>query len=91
MSKKPALGRGLSSLIRETVSATKEAAAIGEVLTNLPIEKLQPGKYQPRSHIDSDRLQELADSIKSQGLIQPIIVRAIDALLKSKKPAHPKA
>ena len=74
--KKPALGRGLSSLIREAVAPSKEEAA-GDRLRSLPIEQLQPGKYQPRSHMDSERLAELAESIKAQGLIQPIIVRGI--------------
>ena len=74
--KKPALGRGLSSLIREAVAPSKEEAA-GDRLRSLPIEQLQPGKYQPRSHMDPDRLAELAESIKAQGLIQPIIVRNI--------------
>ena len=77
MAKKPALGRGLSSLIRETVAASTEAPAAGERLTTLPIEKLQPGKYQPRSHFDAEQLDELAESIKAQGVIQPIIVRGI--------------
>ena len=79
--KKPALGRGLSSLIRETVvhAAASDEAQSAERLRTLPIEKLQPGKYQPRSHMDSERLAELADSIKAQGLIQPIVVRAVGA------------
>jgi len=79
--KKPALGRGLSSLIRETVAqvAASDEAQAGDRLRTLPIEKLQPGKYQPRSHMDSDKLAELAESIKAQGLIQPIVVRAVGA------------
>lgn len=77
MAKKPALGRGLSSLIRETVAA--DAPAADDRMATLPIEKLQPGKYQPRSHMDSERLDELAESIRVQGLIQPIIVRSIGA------------
>ena len=75
-SKKPALGRGLSSLIREAVAPSREEAA-GERLRSLPIEQMQPGKYQPRSHMDPERLAELAESIKAQGLIQPIIVRPV--------------
>lgn len=75
MARKPALGRGLSSLIGDGRVAT-EASSADERLTTLPIEKLQAGKYQPRSHMDPERLAELADSIKAQGLIQPIIVRA---------------
>jgi ParB family chromosome partitioning protein len=74
--KKPVLGRGLSSLIREAVTPSKEEGA-GERLRTLPIEQMQPGKYQPRSHMDPERLAELAESIKAQGLIQPIIVRGI--------------
>ncbi len=77
MAKKPALGRGLSSLIRETVAV--DAPAAGERMATLPIEKLQPGKYQPRSHMDLERLEELAGSIRAQGLIQPISVRGIGA------------
>jgi ParB family transcriptional regulator, chromosome partitioning protein len=75
--KKPALGRGLSSLIREAVAPRDEPA--GDRLRTLPIEQLQPGKYQPRSHMDPERLAELSESIKSQGMIQPIIVRAVGA------------
>lgn len=75
--KKPALGRGLSSLIRETVAPSEEGA--GERLRVLPLEQLRPGKYQPRSHMDQERLAELAESIRAQGLIQPIIVREVEA------------
>jgi ParB family transcriptional regulator, chromosome partitioning protein len=48
-------------------------------LRNLNVGKIQPGKYQPRQHIDADRLEELAASIRVQGLIQPIVVRSIGA------------
>ena len=44
----------------------------GEVLRKLPVGQLQPGKYQPRREMDEGKLSELADSIKSQGVIQPI-------------------
>ncbi|HET9047858.1 MAG TPA: ParB/RepB/Spo0J family partition protein [Chiayiivirga sp.] len=77
MAKKPALGRGLSSLIGDVRGATAATAEAGDRLASLPIEKIQPGKYQPRSHFDQEGLNELADSIKAQGMIQPIIVRAI--------------
>ena len=79
MARKPALGRGLSSLIGDVRAGRDATADSGETLASLAIEKLQPGKYQPRSHMDSGRLEELAESIKAQGLIQPIIVRAISA------------
>jgi ParB family chromosome partitioning protein len=74
--KKPALGRGLSSLIREAVAPSSEELA-GDRLRSVPIEQLQPGKYQPRSHMDPERLAELSESIKAQGMIQPIIVRPV--------------
>ncbi len=77
MAKKPALGRGLSSLIGDARGAATPAAEAGDRLASLPIEKIQPGKYQPRSHFDQEGLNELADSIKAQGMIQPIIVRAV--------------
>ena len=79
MARKPALGRGLSSLIGDVRGARTAEPEAGEKLASIAIEKLQPGKYQPRSHMDNDRLAELADSIRAQGLIQPIIVRAIAA------------
>ena len=48
-------------------------------LRNLDVDRIQPGKYQPRQTMDEDRLQELAASIRAQGLIQPIIVRTVSA------------
>jgi len=71
------LGRGLDALLGggdEAAPAVFEAE--GELRT-LDVGLIQPGKYQPRLHIDPDRLDELAASIKAQGLIQPIVVRAI--------------
>ena len=72
--KKRGLGRGLDALLG---GGNERSNAEPERLRELPIEALQPGKYQPRSHMDRERLQELADSIRAQGLIQPIIVRPI--------------
>ncbi len=46
-------------------------------LLDLPIEKLVPGRFQPRKHFEQSQLQELADSIKSAGILQPIVIRAI--------------
>ncbi|MEP6485156.1 MAG: ParB/RepB/Spo0J family partition protein [Rudaea sp.] len=56
-----------------------DATTESDELRSLDVERIQPGKYQPRQTMDEDRLQELAASIKAQGLIQPIIVRAIAA------------
>lgn len=49
----------------------------GDSLRELPVEYIQPGRYQPRSVFDEDRLQELADSIRAQGVVQPVVVRKI--------------
>ncbi len=74
MVKKPGLGRGLDMLLS---SATKETDKESE-LKKLPVEKITKGKYQPRINIDPDALQDLAESIKAQGLVQPVVVRKID-------------
>ena len=71
--KKRGLGRGLDALLR--TEATPATAQDGELRT-LPVQSIVAGKYQPRRHWDEEALQELADSIKAQGLIQPVVVRA---------------
>lgn len=77
MAIKPGLGRGLDMLLS---SATKKDDASDETrLKQLPVEKIQKGAYQPRLNIDPDALQELAESIKAQGLVQPVIVRRLDS------------
>ncbi len=77
MVKKPGLGRGLDILLS---SARNNAeSADDSVLKKLPIERIRPGQYQPRTRMDADALQELADSIKAQGLVQPIVVRKVAA------------
>jgi ParB family chromosome partitioning protein len=83
--KRQSLGKGLDALlgIPEDIS-TDQGFVAGDVksedgkLQQLPVELLQRGKYQPRRDFNADSLQELADSIASQGLIQPIVVRALD-------------
>lgn len=54
------------------------SAGMGDVLRRLPIECMRPGRFQPRRHWDQDSLQELATSIRAQGLLQPIVVRPIE-------------
>jgi ParB family chromosome partitioning protein len=73
--KKPRLGRGLDALL----GAYEPAAAEKDELKQLPIDLLQRGKYQPRTHMDKDALEELAASIKAQGVVQPIVVRPLNA------------
>ncbi|MBL6457548.1 ParB/RepB/Spo0J family partition protein [Belnapia sp. T6] len=70
--KAPRLGRGLSALLGD---APAEGPASGEALRTLPIEALEPGPFQPRGPMDHSALQELADSIREHGVLQPILVR----------------
>ena len=71
--KKRGLGRGLNALLGETVPQSRPQSE-----KSVPVEWLQRGKYQPRREIDPEKLQELADSISAQGLIQPIVIRPLD-------------
>jgi ParB family chromosome partitioning protein len=74
--KKKRLGRGLGSLIGnidEVIEVSAQDRASG--LSELDIDRIQRGKYQPRQNFDQQSLQELADSIRAQGIVQPIIVR----------------
>jgi ParB family chromosome partitioning protein len=73
MVKPKGLGRGLDALLAGDMGSVGDADA----LRMLKVDQLQPGKYQPRSHMDQAALQTLADSIKSQGIMQPIITRKI--------------
>jgi ParB family chromosome partitioning protein len=76
MMKRPkGLGRGLDSLLGEERPAPPPAGAPSSV----PISRLQPGKYQPRTRMNAEALSELADSIKAQGVMQPILVRPVGA------------
>ncbi|WP_295004640.1 ParB/RepB/Spo0J family partition protein [uncultured Dechloromonas sp.] len=72
MIKMKGLGRGLDALL----AGTDEKRA--DEQRSLPIERLKPGKYQPRTRMDQESLDELAASIKAQGVMQPILVRAVD-------------
>ncbi len=67
------LGRGLDALLAGDMGSVGEA----DSLLVLKIERLRPGKYQPRSYMDDAALQTLADSIKAQGIMQPILVRPL--------------
>ena len=75
MVKMKGLGRGLDALL----GAAEESPASGDTLASLPIDALQPGRYQPRMHIDQAALAELAESIKAQGVMQPILARPVGA------------
>lgn len=81
VAKKRGLGRGLEALLGPKAAAETVPleAQPGETLRNLPVGQLQPGRYQPRTGMDQAKLSELAESIRAQGVIQPIVVREIDA------------
>lgn len=70
------LGRGLDALLSDSADDGKKAE---ELLQNLSITQLQPGKYQPRTRMDKSSLLELAESIKAQGIMQPILVRPVSS------------
>jgi len=76
--KKRGLNRGLDALLGN-VTGKSDQGETGEShqLQALPIEHMQRGKYQPRKDMNPEKLQELADSIKAQGIIQPVVVRMI--------------
>ncbi len=74
MIKQKGLGRGLDALL----SGSADVAQVEESLQSIETFKLQPGKYQPRTNMDQVALTELAESIKAQGIMQPILVRPID-------------
>ena len=90
--KKPVMGRGLEALLGQMSNrpappaptpgapapAVPAAKLPGDELANLPLDLLQRGKYQPRVDMRQESLEELAASIRSQGVIQPIVVRAVD-------------
>jgi ParB family chromosome partitioning protein len=69
MEKRPALGKGLSALIPDLPEPRASA------MVETDIDRLAPNEFQPRAHVDEARLQELAQSIKTNGVIQPIVVR----------------
>jgi ParB family chromosome partitioning protein len=68
------LGRGLDALL----SATEEPSATGNALQTVSTDRVRPGKFQPRVHMDEEALAELTESIRSQGVMQPILVRPVD-------------
>ncbi len=71
MEKRPALGKGLSALIPDAPEPTRPSAVEAD------IDRLEPNDFQPRSYVDDARLQELAQSIRANGIIQPIVVRKV--------------
>jgi len=79
MAKEKGLGRGLSALFGSEVEEKSSLEpVVGESIQQVDIDQLMPGRYQPRSIMNEDALNELAESIAEQGLMQPIIARQLD-------------
>ena len=79
--KKRGLGRGLESLLSGAATGVDKGDDPNDPengkLANIPVDLIRPGKYQPRQDFDQDALNELADSIRAQGVVQPIVVRPL--------------
>lgn len=88
--KKRGLGRGLDALLTNSANAANRQQAAADStpsgeqpapekgeLKKIPVEFLQPGKYQPRKDMSPEALEELANSVKAQGIIQPVVVRPV--------------
>ena len=75
--KKPVLGRNLSAMLSQAALQQVQGGARDE-LRNLPLDLIRPGRFQPRSVFDQEKLSELADSIRAQGVVQPVVVRPLD-------------
>ena len=77
--KKSVLGRNLSSMLSQNTLKQAAERSKGQAADSgqreLPLDRIQPGAYQPRTQFEGERLRELADSIEAQGVIQPIVVR----------------
>ncbi|MDE5830480.1 MAG: ParB/RepB/Spo0J family partition protein, partial [Clostridia bacterium] len=73
MAKKTGLGKGLDALFQDTIKEDEKIQE-GESILKLKINEVEPNREQPRKHFDEEALEELAESIKTYGLIQPIIV-----------------
>ena len=81
--KKRGLGRGLDALLGSSMVKPAADQADGQqtenILHSIDLDQIQPGKYQPRQDMDQTSLEELAHSIKAQGVMQPIVLRSIQS------------
>ena len=78
--KRRTLGRGLDALLSTPSSGTADqsSAPVTDELRNIPVDLLKRGRYQPRQDMRPESLEELASSIRAQGVVQPIVVRPLD-------------
>ena len=84
VTKKKRLGRGLDALLSQSSARAQETggdapAAESDALREIPVDLLQRGRYQPRTDMRQESLEDLADSIRAQGVVQPIVVRPLDS------------
>jgi ParB family chromosome partitioning protein len=80
LSKKRGLGRGLDALLSGAgLAAAHDSPATdsSSALRQVPVDLIERGRYQPRTNFDEESLKSLADSIRSQGVVQPIVVRPV--------------
>lgn len=77
-SRKRGLGRGLDALLGDSLEPDASAAAAAGELCELDLDDLQAGRYQPRTDMDEEALESLAQSIRSQGVLQPLVVRPLE-------------
>ncbi len=78
MAKMTGLGKGLDALFQDTIKEDEEKVQEGESILKIKITDVEPNKEQPRKHFDEEAIEELSESIKKYGLIQPIIVTKKD-------------
>ncbi len=84
VTKKKRLGRGLDALLSQSSARAQQTggdglAAESDALREIPVDLLQRGRYQPRTDMRQESLEDLADSIRAQGVVQPIVVRPLDS------------
>lgn len=75
MAKKRGLGRGLDALLGNTAMAHSDTDGEDGVMREIPVDLIRRGRYQPRMDIDPEALEELANSIRARGVVQPVVVR----------------
>ena len=72
--KRTGLGRGLTSLLGEDISVVSELKNEGKNIKIIPVEQIKPGSWQARKNFDANDLEDLSNSIKSKGILSPILV-----------------
>ncbi len=77
MTRKKRLGRGLDALLSKPATTSEAVPTTGDRLQNIPVDLLQRGQYQPRVDMRQDTLEDLANSIRAQGVVQPIVARPL--------------